>query len=366
MTIPESPPPYERRLPTTFVIDSEGYLLDPFSLAFRVTKDDGTEVLARTSVDLVNDRLGVGYFQAGSYDPQTDAGGSASSRRIVTWFAVLESGLDEISWTTRTERLATFPADWGVPLYALVADLREEGFTPSLLTDARAIALLARATLYIEMFTGRRFVATPKLLRVSGTGGPRVLLGEPIVAIEPDDGVRVLLEPLPAAPSVIPFSRDSLRIYNRHLTSRLTTPDDRQSPKIEVYFPSDQRRGGGTTLGPDSLIFPRGNQNVVLRGVFGYTDPDGSPMGRTPALIQLAAMLLVRRELSAIASSSRSVLPASRVTNERTRDQGVGFVSPTSVGSGRAGSVLLGAFTGDPEVDSILASFLRPPILGAV
>ena len=33
------------------------------------------------------------------------------------------------------------------------------------------------------------------------------------------------------------------------------------------------------------LTFPKGTQNIQVTGVFGYTDYDGSTIGRTPILI---------------------------------------------------------------------------------
>lgn len=369
-------PPYYPRLPTTFVVDAAGFLLEPHSLEVEVLTDAGDEAMVRAPVSLTayptGDRLGLGYFRAGSYDPQaedwTPDPDPGAGRRTVRWYAVLEAGGEEVSWTTYTERLAGgAKPDLGVPYYALIADLRAEGFSASVLTDARAAVLLALATRYVETFTGRRFVPEPKELRLSGRGGPMMQLGEPIVALDPD-GVRVDLEPYPVTgANALPYSRDTIRVYNRHLTQRLTQPDDRQNPKLEVYDPVGVR---DMTLGRTWLsryAFPRGQQNVMVRGVFGFTDPDGSPMGRTPDLIRHAVMLLVRRHMAGGGiGAGGGPSGAGAVTAERTRDQSVSYASPGSVGSGRAGSALLGAFTGDPEIDTILAAYMRQVSMAAV
>lgn len=367
MPLPDPQPAFYPRLPTTFVVDSEGYLVDPFSLEVEVRDESGAEMLARTACVLSaypgGDRLGPGYYRARTYSPQADAG--TTGRRYVTWFAVFEDGDEEVSWTTVVERTPTTKPDLGVPYYALLQDLRDEGFTTTALPDARAFVLLARASLYIERFTGRRFIPEPRAIRVNGRGGPILQLGEPIVALDPVDGVRVLLEPYPSSPSLHPYGRDAVRVYARHLHQRLRSPDDRENPKLEVYYPTDVDRTSsarGSAL--ERLTFPRGQQNVWLRGVFGYTDPDGSPMGRTPELIKLAAMLIVRREVEKIGTGSRSTAAVeTRITAERTRDQSVSYAAPGSAG---AGSALLGVFTGDPEIDTILASFRRQHAFGAV
>lgn len=370
MAVPTPAPAYYPQIPTTFVTDSEGFLIEPYSLEVEVLTDAGDEALVRVPVVTgtsypTGDKLAVGYYRAGAYDPQaedwTPDPDPGPGRRTIRWYAVLEAGGAEQTWTTYTERLTNgAKPDLGVPYYALISDLRAESFSTAALSDARAAELLARATHYIEMFTGRRFVAEPKRLAVNGRGGPSVQLSEPIVALLPE-GVHVSLEPFVFDSTVSqPYSRETLRIYSRHLTQRLTQPDDRQNPRIEVFNPEGSWAG---------YAFPRGQQNVSLDGVFGFTEPDGSPMGRTPALIKLAAMLLVRRHMvggGIGAGGGAAGGSAHAVTSERTRDQSVGYASPASVGSGRAGSVLLGAFTGDPEIDTLLAAFMRQVSMGAV
>lgn len=372
-------PSYFPHLPATFIADAEGFLVDPYSLEVEVLTDAGDEAMVRAPVAIggdypTGDRLGLGYFRAGSYDPQAEDWGAPEDdpgpgRRTIRWYCVLEPGGPELTWSTYTERLAGgAKPDLGVPYYALIADLRDEGFTEAALPDARAASLLARASLYIEAFTGRRFVPVPKDLSLQGRGGPKLLLSEPIVALDPD-GLRVDLEPYPVTSSTtLPYSRETLRIYNRHLTQRLTQPDDRQNPKIEVFDPVGIREYGGARSGLAArYAFPYGQQNVHVRGVFGFTEPDGSPAGRTPALIAHAAMLLVRRHMmGGGVGVGGGPSGGGAVTSERTRDQSVTYASPGTVGSGRAGSPLLGAFTGDPEIDTLLARFMRQASLAAV
>lgn len=370
-------PAYYPHLPTTFVVDAEGFLVEPFSLEVEVLTEDGDEAMVRVPVAVgtdypTGDRLGLGYFRAGSYDPQAEVWtpdpDPGAGKRIVRWYCVLENGGDEITWTTYTERLAGgAKPDLGVPYYALIADLRAEGFSSSVLSDARAAVLLARATQYVEMFTGRRFVPEPKDLALQGRGGPMLLLDEPIVGVDPD-GLRVDMQPYPASnATALPYSRDTIRVYSRHLTQRLRQPDDRQNPKIEVFDPVGIREQIGGRSWLSRYAFPRGQQNVHLRGVFGFTEPDGSPMGRTPGLVAHAVMLLVRRHMAGGGvGAGGGPSGAGAVTAERTRDQSVSYASPGSVGSGRAGSALLGAFTGDPEIDTILAAFMRQASMAAV
>ena len=96
---------------------------------------------------------------------------------------------------------------------------------------------------------------------------------------------------------------------------------------------------------------------MELSGLWGYTEPDGTPEGRTPPAIRRACMLLVLRWLSPLGDEDAAGDARNRwrIVEERTRDQSY-KLAPVR-GSG--------AFTGDPEIDAILARNRRPLGLGA-
>ena len=50
---------------------------------------------------------------------------------------------------------------------------------------------------------------------------------------------------------------------------------------------------------------------------------------------------------------------------EKTLDQQVKFSDVAASGSSGAGGAYTGAFTGDPELDQILANFMKPPTFRA-
>jgi len=106
-----------------------------------------------------------------------------------------------------------------------------------------------------------------------------------------------------------------------------------------------------------SLVWLPGTQNIILEGLFGYTEPDGTLVGTTPELIRHVTKLLVLRELPVMTDLSRREERQRRwrLVSERTRDQGYSLEALQAQG----------AFTGDREIDVILASFSRPPQLGA-
>lgn len=337
--MPLPPPPYfEQDVPTTFVTDGGGLLEDPLSLEY-VVLDISTAARMAAPVQVfpasgraVAEKLARGYYRA-PYAPASD---ELRGRRVVRWYCTLRVGEPERRWTTPWEVLSTRVESLG-PLYALVSDLRDEGFSVTDLSDMRAQLLLARATDIITSITRRTFVPVPKLLTIDGYNRRRVLLPEELVALdevyEGRDGDVV--------------TRSCLVIYNRHLTQRLFSPDDRNSPKLE--------------LDGDSFMGRRRSHHVM--GVWGYTDPDGSPMGKTPDRVRRAAMLLVQRESEPMGGGGRddSALQR-RITMERTGQQTVMYSTPTAA---LQGTPMQGAFTGDPDIDMLLASLIKPAAMGA-
>lgn len=239
-------------------------------------------------------------------------------------------------------------------MYASIADFRAEGVTPAAASDARLEALIGLASEYIERVTGRFFDARELTLTLDGTGGRSLLLGHPIVRVS-----EVFIELSVFSPGDVAVDTALYRVYNRHLTQGLLLPDDRDNPKLEFIHSSDLLgiRIERPVLSLSSLIWPRGQQNVIVRGVFGFTERDGSPTGRTPRLIQHLTMLLVVRELAPLTdvAARDEAMKRWRITSERTRDQSYTLEALR----------LTGAFTGDPTIDGILVSFVRPPDLGA-
>ena len=67
--------------------------------------------------------------------------------------------------------------------------------------------------------------------------------------------------------------------------------------------------------------------------------------------------LLAMRELPLLSDRDRreDAMKRWRLTGETTRDQSYSLQALDAMGE----------FTGDPEVDAILASFQRPPLMGA-
>lgn len=209
-------------------------------------------------------------------------------------------------------------------MYATVADLRAEGVTVAQADDARLEALIDDATAEIDRVTGWFFEPRALTLTLDGRGAPTLELPAPPIRLD-----RVAIDG-----ADISLSADELIVVG--------APVD---PGFDA--PRLTRRFGR---------FPRGYGNVVIEGLFGYTEPDGTAEGRTPPAITRACILLVLRWLHPLADDGGfDARNRWRIIEERTRDQSYKLDRP---GSG-------GGPTGDPELDAILLSYRRPAPMGA-
>jgi hypothetical protein len=299
----------------------------------------------------VGDKLSTGRFVA-RWAPPVDA---SIGTYEIHWAFKLTASSPEQAFREEFEVLpeVTGFASTG---YAFVSDLREEGVTLADASDMRLQRLISLASQYIDRVTGRFFEPRTMTLTVDGSGGRIQLLGHPIVAVS---SVEMFVGMF-AESGVLPVIPSFFRVYNRHLSQGLLDPDDREDPKLEFFHWSDLLGVHATPaghLGLGSLVWLPGVQNVVIEGVFGYTEPDGSPTGKTPELIRHVTKLLVLREIPKMTDLSRREERQRRwrIVSERTRDQGYNLEALR----------LHGSFTGDPEIDNILVAYQRPAQAGA-
>ena len=224
------------------------------------------------------DKLGTGHFVARWTVPIDEALGTHEIR----WSFCLEVGSLEQTFREEFEVLDQ-AAVMAMAGYASVSDLRDEGVSLADASDARLQRVIALASRYVERATGRFFEPRVQTLKLNGTGKRVLLLGAPIIAIDQEK-----MDAGPFRPGDLSVEPTLYRVYNRHLSQGLLDPDDRDSPKLE-FFHGDDLMGihfepiRGLTLA--SLVWQFGEQNVTVKGVFGYTEPDGSATGATPELM---------------------------------------------------------------------------------
>ncbi|ADO70324.1 hypothetical protein [Stigmatella aurantiaca] len=211
-------------------------------------------------------------------------------------------------------------------MYATVADMRAEGVTPAMAGDTRLALLLDEATRTIDRVTGWHFEPRSATLHLDGRGTPSLWLPVPPIRL-----YRLALHG-----EDVSFSKERLVVGGAPVSPGFDGP--------RLTF----RHG---------RVFPRGEGNVTVGARWGYTEADGTPEGRTPPAIRRACMLLVLRSLSPLADeASLEERTRWRVVEERTREQSyrLDTVRPA-----------VRPLTGEPEVDTFLAPYVKPPLPGA-
>jgi hypothetical protein len=228
-------------------------------------------------------------------------------------------------------------------VYATVAELRDEGVTPAQADDARLVALLDEASRTIDQVTGWFFEPRVLSLRLEGRGTPtieppfppiridRLRIGSLDISLDPRDTIIV------GAPIQPGF--DGPRITLRH---------GRRFPRRDGTLPLPSM----FSMAPLPVL----DDTILADGVWGYTEFDGTALGRTPSEIRRACMLLALRGVPPLGDDAAwDARNRWRIVSERTRDQSY-QLAPNDA---------FGALTGDPEADRILRRYRRPAGLGA-
>jgi hypothetical protein len=194
-------------------------------------------------------------------------------------------------------------------------------------SDARLELLIAEASSLIDRVTGWFFEPRLLTLRLSGRDARTIELPVPPIRVD-----RLVLDS--AELSLDP------------------------SELLVVGAPIRPGFDGPRLTRRRACVFPRGHGNVVAEGLWGFTEDDGTPTGRTPPAIRRATMLLVLRSMAPLADdASFEARSRWRIIEERTRDQSYKLESTKASTAA--------ALTGDPEVDALLSLYVRPTAMGA-
>jgi hypothetical protein len=359
---------------------SQGGFFQPItSLSFRILDPTGAEYVGSTVVDVNDDDNVVDRTDEGGKGrvfilPFTIAGGQA----VGQWTAevtFIADPTDGAAWPSQT---ITFPfrvLDEAHPFvdgsYAQVQDMLDNGFPlgspapPGGFSFTDAARALERATALVDRITSRYFEARYREYDLDGKGGPAIQTEHAIVGL-----TDVAFTFTTFTPADLPIETGDLRVYNRHIRQQLLEPDDRNDPRIEFLRTPNFRFPRAQVLGEVDLLssfigFTESQQNVKCRGIWGYTDPDGSPFGKTPELIVEATLRIAASKIqplwSAIGGAGSTIgsTAAGPILEEKTLDQQVKFADVAS--SNAANNAYVGNFTGDPAIDQILAMYMAPP-----
>lgn len=331
--------------------DDDGVLADVFDAAFQILDPAGDEVVPRTDIDLEADRLAVGQY----VPPWAVAGDADLGQYTVRLFVTRADGDAEVEYRQSIE-VSSLAPPWGAVhngsvSYVTLERMRAEGIAATIL-DARVVQAVKMASRRIDELTRNFFSPRRGTLTLDGSGLATMKLPVPIIALE-----SVTAKYVGTLNSTDVATEIGIKVFNRHLRG-LSRPDDRKDPRIEVIPRSLTGYPYGNSWSDVQALerrwrFPAGPQNVVIKGIFGYTDSNGSPLGEVPDAIQWATVRLARRYLpkQANAAALWNLERSGMVTSETTRDQSY------SIGEKMQRAAPL---TGDVELDDVLMRLRAP------
>lgn len=287
-------------------------------------------------------RLGLGHYLADWSVPLDEPIGA----HAIGWWFKLDPLGDEFTFVESFD-VVSFVGSSDDTLYTTIAEMRARGVTTTLADDETLLTSIELNSRMIDEYTGRWFYPRETTMRLDGRGTITLHLDIPII-----DVTRVAVDYWADDEDPTDIALTDIEVYNRHVRLGMTKPDDRTCPKIVLRLTSDTERR--VLPGWGAGVFPKGQQNVLIEGVFGYTEPDGS----VPLLIREACRRMVKKDLVAMASGG-SGGASGPVKREKTREQEIEYADPNK-------SAMQGVFTGDPAIDMILVRYRRPPYIGAV
>jgi hypothetical protein len=212
-------------------------------------------------------------------------------------------------------------------VYASVADLRAEGVTAAEASDARLDLLLDEASRLIDRVTGWFFEPRSLTLHLSGRGAPSIELPVPPIRVD--------------------------RLCSAPWSCRSTRASCSSSAR-----PSSLASTARASRAATGACSRAATATWWSEGLWGFTEDDGTLTGRTPPAIRRATMLLVLRSMAPLADdASFEARSRWRIIEERTRDQSY-RLDPSKASASAS-------LTGDPEVDALLALYVRPTPIGA-
>lgn len=337
-----------------FVFQSNGKTFDVTSLSrsiYQVNSDGSYTVkVANAALDLTDAPTGTRIDQ-GIYHANFAATGWSAGTYEIRWTYIPANDPDALIPITDTfETRQRFEVVDKTKFYRGAAyigyadSVEIMKYSPfNIQTVGDTQVLIDKASRKIELLTGRFFEPRYMKFRLNGRGVAGMQLSEPIVGIsklEIESGANGLTLTLTTV------SLDGVRVGARHLQGILD-PDDRDNPRIEIT------RFEGILFQTLST-FPKGPQTIHITGVYGYTDYNGGPFGRTPANLTLVVGNFATKMLSDPFGLDIILQKPGLLASAKTRDQ---FISYRGT---------MGVLTGDPVVDEVLLQYMRPMHMGAI
>lgn len=329
-------------------ITINGTLTDAFLVEYQVwdltAGLPGTQIFPTTPGEWEGVSSGVGHFSVGSYYAYNNALAKG-------WTPGLAEpiGTHRVKWRWKISSAAPFQMgeeDVEVLVesgggtadhYISVADVRAEGITVDQASDVKVLSYIDLYQQFLERACRQWFV--PKQLTIKADGNDSDLLpfGVPIIQVDY----------LKLNNSSEALDTGYYKVYNARYY-----PDDRRNPRIKLIGPDSAQSIYTAPMSNGRLKFRRGYQNQEVKGIFGFTESDGS----TPALIKRALLKLVCQKLLEKVYDPGSVgVAAGPITSETTDGHSISYGY-----SGGGKGVGLSGVTQDTEVLDIIKMYKAP------
>jgi len=335
-----------------------GILTDMYSVGFKIFDIagglPGTQIFPATPGDYEEIIGSPGHFSVGSYYAYDVAQGKGWTPSLTATI-----GTHRIEWRWKVSDTAPYQAGFedfevlvqsagsSADTYITVADVRAAGI-PDPPDDDTILAAIETWQAFIERATRQWFVPRATIMSVDGNESSTLFFSVPIISI---DYIKI-------NNNEDELQSDLYRVYNSN-----TNPDNRKNPRIKLVRSTERDI---FTRPYGRLMFRKGEQNQEIKGVWGYTEEDGS----VPKLIQRAHLkLVVEKLMSPIYSGDPATAPEPPpplvgALLEETTDghkkkwaQAGGALKPRAPG--------LTGITNDQEILDILRLYKGPVGIGA-
>lgn len=300
-------------------------LADEDALEFRIVDSEGVA----TSWADAWVKLGTGRY---ALEFELDDAAPVGEYRV-EWRAAEQSG---------ERRFVVVDGDEPIPdAYATVSEARSEGF-PVSYSDARVAKALTEASREIDKLCRRRFGPYEfTTYRVDGRGTRMLTVGARDFSLIEE--VRVDFVTTPS------LYLEAYNGFHDQSVNRIVFRDPADILVTTLKFTAQNY------LVPNT--FARGRANVEVTALWGFVEevPWGDPVGDVPVLIKSATLLLAARRIRrawqvAVKPGEQVIGP---ISGQRTREQSVTYGK---------NSTNVPQYTGDPEVDRVIAMYRRNPM----
>lgn len=334
-------------------ITDAGVLSDPATLEFTISSMvSGSPVqvypVAGRQPIVIADpptgsRIATGHFFAPWTVPAT--GLAAGTYRIDWYFAETVGGTE---FTASEEFEIYNPAAVGPSFYTTIARFRTfYGISASVVSDADLTGHMILAHQLLERFTRQFFSPRTVEFELDGNNSQTLFLPVPVISVE---WVRL-------NGSAANLDASYFVVYN----GREPPNDDRHNPRISLDRDAADSIFRTPFAGPHTR-FLKGRRNQRVRGVFGYTEADGS----TPApIIEAVERMIIERIANPALGSPPITIPTpgsgplvmEKVDGHEYRLSDMSSTSPRPAG--------LDGITSDSFVRDVLRMYRAPKGIGA-